>query len=331
MDRHSGQKYKDEGSLRSSCTMRAFVFVLLATVSVHGEAEADPYTVGQVAHGLTNGGVITGVDHGHGVVSGVGAIGNRAIHHLAGVNTVHNVAGVYSGVPVNTVASTVPVYNTHHAINTPAVRTVGVSHVYPNVYSNVYSGLNHVYGKREAEPEAEAEADPLLYNTAVSHGVYPYTAVRAGVTHAVPSVYAGVTHAVPTVTGVTHAVPTVTGVTHAVPAVRALVTPAVPSIHAGVYSPVVRRVGVSSVYPNVYSGLNHVYGKREAEPEAEAEADPLLYNTAVSHGVYPYTAVRAGVTHAVPSVYSGVTHAVPTVTGVTHAVPTVTGVTHAVP
>merc|ERR1719347_2107540 len=277
MDRHSGQKYKDEGSLRSSCTMRAFVFVLLATVSVHGEAEADPYTVGQVAHGLTNGGVITGVDHGHGVVSGVGAIGNRAIHHVAGVNTVHNVAGVYSGVPVNTVASTVPVYNTHHAIATPAVRTVGVSHVYPNVYSNVYSGLNHVYGKREAEPEAEAEADPLLYHTGVSHGVYPYTSVHAGVTHAVP---------------------TVTGVTHAVPAVRALVTPAVPSVHAGVYSPVVRRVGVSSVYPHVYSGLNHVYGKREAEAEAEAEADPQCI----------YTAVCAGVTHAVPSVYAGVTH-----------------------
>merc|ERR1712112_265418 len=225
---------------------RAFVFVLLATVSVHGEAEADPYTVGQVAHGLTNGGVITGVDHGHGVVSGVGAIGNRAIHHVAGVNTVHNVAGVYSGVPVNTVASTVPVYNTHHAIATPAVRTVGVSHVYPNVYSNVYSGLNHVYGKREAEPEAEAEADPLLYHTGVSHGVYPYTAVRAvtGVTHAVPTV-TGVTHAVPAVrAGVTHAVPSVPGVTHAVPAVRAGVTHAVPS---------------------VYSGLNHVYGKREAE------------------------------------------------------------------
>merc|ERR1712080_49163 len=129
-----------------------------------------------------------GVDHGHGVVSGVGAIG---------VNTVHNVAGVYNAVPVNTVASTVPVYNTHHAIATPAVRHVaGVSSVYPNVYSsvypNVYSGVNHVYGKREAE--AEAEAGVVGYHTGVSHGVYPYTAFRAGVTHAVPTV-TGVTHA----------------------------------------------------------------------------------------------------------------------------------------
>merc|ERR1712080_718240 len=176
----------------SRFTMRAFVFVLLATVSVHAEAGADPYTVGQVAHGLTNGGIITGVDHGHGVVSGVGAIGNRAVHHVAGVNTVHNVAGFYIAVPVNTVASTVPVYNTHRAIATPAVRHVaGVSSVYPNVYS----GVNHVYGKREAEAEAEAEAGVVGYHTGVSHGVYPYTAFRAGVTHAVPTV-TGVTHAV---------------------------------------------------------------------------------------------------------------------------------------
>jgi len=257
--------------------MRAFVFVLLATVSVHAEAGADPYTVGQVAHGLTNGGIITGVDHGHGVVAGVGAIGNRAVHHVAGVNTVHNVAGVYNAVPVNTVASTVPVYNTHHAIATPAVRHVaGVSSVYPNVYSsvypNVYSGVNHVYGKREAEAEAEAEAGVVGYHTGVSHGVYPYTAFRAGVTHAVP---------------------TVTGVTHAVP-----------SVHAGVYSPVVRRVGVSSVYPNVYSnmysnvysGLNHVYGKREAE--AEPEANHHFY----SNLYHPYT-TYTGVRNVVPAVY----------------------------
>merc|ERR1712080_346502 len=113
-----------------------------------------------------------------GVVAGVGAIGNRAVHHVAGVNTV---------------PSTVPVYNTHHAIATPAVRHVaGVSSVYPNVYSsmypNVYSGVNYVYGKREAEAEAEADAGVVGYHTGVSHGVYPYTAFRAGVTHAVPTV-----------------------------------------------------------------------------------------------------------------------------------------------
>merc|ERR1712105_295947 len=109
--------------------------------------DADAYTVGQVAHGFTNGGVITGVDYGHGVVSGYGAIGNRPVTH---------VAGVYPARPVHTVAG---VYNTHHAVATPAVHTVAT----PAVHS-VYSGLrHHLYGKREAEAEPEAEADPLLY------------------------------------------------------------------------------------------------------------------------------------------------------------------------
>merc|ERR1712080_413637 len=113
------------------------------------------------------------------------------------------------------------------------------------------------------------------YHTGVSHGVYPYTAFRAGVTHAVP---------------------TVTGVTHAVP-----------SVHAGVYSPVVRRVGVSSVYPNVYSnmysnvysGLNHVYCKREAE--GEPEANHHFY----SNLYHPYT-TYTGVHNVVPAVHAGV-------------------------
>merc|ERR1712180_500018 len=180
------------------CTMRAFVIVLLAAVAVNGDAEAEAYTVGQVAHGFTNGGIVTGVDHGHGVVSGLGAIGNRAVSH---------VAGVYNAHPVNNVAG---VYNT------------------PTVYPNVYTGLNHLYGKREAEPEAEAEP---FHHTGLGH--------VAGVYNSYP---------VSTVAGVTHAVPTVYNT-------------AVPTVHAGVYNthhaiatPVVRRVGVSSVYPSYYSG-----------------------------------------------------------------------------
>merc|ERR1712098_485799 len=55
------------------------------------EADADAYTVGQIAYGLPqhnayatghphNVGVITGVDYGHGRVSGYGAIGNRGYY-----------------------------------------------------------------------------------------------------------------------------------------------------------------------------------------------------------------------------------------------------------
>merc|ERR1711955_99443 len=192
-------------------------------------AEAEAYTVGQVAAGLTNGGIVTGVDHGHGVVSGYGAIGNRAISH---------VAGVYNALPVNNVYNTVPVHNV--------------------------AGVYNLYGKREAEPEAEAEP---FHHTGLGH--------VAGVYNSYP---------VSTVAGVTHAVPTVYNT-------------AVPTVHAGVYNthhaiatPVVRRVGVSSVYPNFYSGLNHVYGKREAEAEPYVYSN--LYNHAgVSHIGYNYPAV----------------------------------------
>merc|ERR1712236_25373 len=62
--------------LSSIITMRAFVLVVLSLAAVH--ADSDAYTIGQVATGHTNGGVVTGVDYGHGLVSGVGALGNRA-------------------------------------------------------------------------------------------------------------------------------------------------------------------------------------------------------------------------------------------------------------
>merc|ERR1712002_120379 len=209
------------------CTMRAFVIVLLAAVAVNAEAEAEAYSVGQVAAGLTKGGVVTGVDHGHGVVSGLGAIGNRAISH---------VAQVYNAHPVNTVYNSVPVHNVAGVYNTPAV------------YSNVYTGWNHLYGKREAEPEAEAE--PFHHHA----GVY--------------------------------------------------------NTHHTIATPVVRRVGVSSVYPNYYSGLNHVYGKREAE------AEPYVYSNLYNHAGY------AGVYNSVPAV-AGVRHSgvynYPAVAGVHHA------------
>merc|ERR1711936_1016823 len=103
---------------QSSQVMRAFAFVLLVAAA-RAEADADAYTVGQVAHGLTSGGVVTGVDYGHGVVSGVGAIGNRA---------------VYAAAPAVHVA-------------TPAVYSGVHSGVYSGIHSaGVYSGLSSIYG-----------------------------------------------------------------------------------------------------------------------------------------------------------------------------------------
>merc|ERR1711990_1292806 len=138
--------------------MRTFAFVLLVAAA-KAEADAEAYTVGQVAHGLTAGGVVTGVDYGHGLVSGVGAAGNRAVY--AAAPAVHHVAtpAVYSAV--------------HHAA--PAV--------YSGVHAGVYSGLNSVYGHYYGK----GEADPLVYTTGVhapvvstySHGVVAAPAVSS--------------------------------------------------------------------------------------------------------------------------------------------------------
>merc|ERR1712243_478576 len=165
------------------CTMRAVVFVLLGAVAINAEAEADPYLV-----------------------------------HHTGVG--HTVPGVY---------------NAH---------VPGVHPAYPGVYSHPYH-LNVMYGKREAE----AEADPLVY----------------GVTHHVPGVHAGVTHV----------------------------------------------AGVHPAYPGVYSHPYHynvMYGKREAEPEAEA--DPLMYHHTGVAGVAGVHPVHTSVYnhHVVPAVHHGVNH-----------------------
>merc|ERR1712179_369853 len=98
------------GVSEADSKMRALAFVLLAAAAINAEAEADAYTIGQLAYDLTNSGVITGVDYNNGVVSGYGAIGHHPITPVSGV------------------------YNVHHTVVTPAVHSV-------------YGG---VYGKSEA-------------------------------------------------------------------------------------------------------------------------------------------------------------------------------------
>merc|ERR1712055_719576 len=173
--------------------MRAFAFVLLAVASAYAEADADAYTIGQVNHGFTHGSIITGVDYGHGAVSGVGAIGNRyavpVVNHATYAGPY--AAGVYSGVH--------------------------------GVYGGIHSGVHgvHAYGKREAE--ADAEADPHFYNGVYGTGVYGHHAGvvghHAGVvsTHSVvPTVHSATVAAVPAVTAVHSAIPAVRTVVPAV-------------------------------------------------------------------------------------------------------------------
>merc|ERR1712142_1166905 len=133
-------------------------------------ADADAYTVGQVAHGLTNGGVVTGVDYGHGVVSGVGAVGNRAVYAAA--------PAVHVAAPAVHTVATPAVYSGAHA----GVYSAGV---YSGLYGNHYG---HYYGKREAEAEPEAEADPLVYTTGVHAPVVASTYAHGVVAPAVSSV-----------------------------------------------------------------------------------------------------------------------------------------------
>merc|ERR1712002_449648 len=116
------------------CTMRAVVLVLLGAVAINAEAEADPLLVHH-----------TGVGH---TVAGVYDAHVPAVHHVAGVHPVHSVA---------------PVAPVVHA---------GVKHV-AGVYSHPFHYNNYIYGKREAE----AEADPLHYTGLVHHtGIHHHIA-----------------------------------------------------------------------------------------------------------------------------------------------------------
>merc|ERR1712105_185558 len=78
------------------------------------DSDSDAYTIGQFAHGHAYG-VVTGVDYGHGRVSGYGAIGNRG---YAGYGGYAGYAGIHAG------------------------------------YGGVYGGYSGHYGKREADSDA---------------------------------------------------------------------------------------------------------------------------------------------------------------------------------
>merc|ERR1711970_1509379 len=202
------------GRLFSNIKMRAFAFVLLAAAAV--VADSDPYTIGQVASGLTHGGVVTGVDYSNGVVSGVGAIGNRAyaghvgyagVGHLGYANHVVAAPSAYSYSPAV------------HAYSTPA-----------------YGYAGHYYGKREAEAEPEADADAYTIGQ-VAVGLPVANAYATGHAHNV-GVVTGTTyaHAAPAVAAYTsYAAPAVAAYAHAAPTVAAYAAPTVGHRYAGHY------------------------------------------------------------------------------------------------
>merc|ERR1711981_255641 len=255
------------GRLFSHIKMRAFAFVLLAVAAVN--ADSDPYTIGQVASGLTHGGVVTGVDYSNGVVSGVGAIGNRAYAGHVGY------AGVGHLGYANHVVAAPSAYS-----YSPAVRA----------YSTPAYGYNgHYYGKREAEAEPEADA-------------YTIGQVAAGLP--VANAYAtGHAHNFGVVTGTTyaHAAPAVAAYTsYAAPAVASYAAPAVAAYAAPTVASYTGVVASPAVH--TYSTLGHrygygYYGKREAEAEPEADA----YTIGQVAAGLPVANAYAGYAHALPT------------------------------
>merc|ERR1711971_135278 len=201
----------------------------------------------------------------------------------------------------------------------PYAGTYGAYGAYSAYRPYAYGG--YYYGKRSAEAEPEAEADPALLYSAYGYGLpyagaygayggyrtygaYPYSygagysygkrsaeaEPEAEADHAV--LYSTASIASPLTTAYTAGVaPLTTAYTHAVAAPLAYthaIAPVATTV-AKTVVPTVAQYTVPSVYSGIYGGYPAVYGKRSAD----AEADPALVYTA---GVAPLTtAYTAGV------------------------------------
>merc|ERR1712024_203641 len=188
---------------QASLNMKAFVIVaLVAAVS----GEADPYTIGQVLAGQTNGGVLTSTTYHGGVkVAGFPYTKVAAVPHTYSYGYPYAYYGKREAEAEPepwTVGQIAAGAHVAEAIKDGRAHNVGVitnAAIAPVAATHVYSAYPYApypvayYGKREAE------ADPaLVYSTGLV-GAYPY-AVGA---HAVT--YAGAPHAVAyTPFGVTH-------------------------------------------------------------------------------------------------------------------------------
>merc|ERR1712172_348756 len=188
---------------QASLNMKAFVIVALVA-AVAGEA--DPYTIGQVLAGQTNGGVITSTTY-HGGVKVAGfpyTTVAAAVPHTYGYPYAYapyaygkreaeaepepwTVGQIAAGAHV---AEAIKDGRPHNVgvITNAAIAPVAATHLVSgySAYPYAYTGYPYhaVYGKREAE------ADPaLVYST----GVVAYHPYALGA-HAVP--YAGAPHAV---------------------------------------------------------------------------------------------------------------------------------------
>merc|ERR1711979_86578 len=202
------------GTVSQAClNMKAFVIVALVA-AVAGEA--DPYTIGQVLAGQTNGGVLTSTTYHGGVkVAGFPYTKVAAVPHTFTYGYPYayygkreaeaepepwTVGQIAAGAHV---AEAIKDGRPHNAgvITNAAIAPVAATHVVSAYagYPYAYSGYPYAYyGKREAE--AEPEADPALVYAGVgampyTYGVLPYAGVHGtNPVHAVAHTAAGLTH-----------------------------------------------------------------------------------------------------------------------------------------
>merc|ERR1712066_244403 len=140
---------------QASRNMKAFVIVALVA-AVAGEA--DPYPIGQVLAGQTNGGVLTSTTY-HGGVKVAGFPYTKAV--LPAVT--------YAGWPY---AHAGVLYGKREAEAEPYYYGYGLG--YHGLGYRLGYGYGHglYYGKREAEAEPKAEAEPYYYGYGLGyHGL----------------------------------------------------------------------------------------------------------------------------------------------------------------
>merc|ERR1711955_56199 len=162
------------------------------------------------------------------------------------------------------------------------VHHTGVKHV-AGVYSHPFHYNNYIYGKREAEAEPEAEADPLVYTNGVVH--------HTGIHH-VAGVYSHPYHynflyGKREAEAEAEADPMMyhhTGVAH---------VGGVHPVHTAVYN--------HHVVPAVHHGVNHVAGVNNA-PVSTVNHVAGVHHVGVGHvaGVHPVHNVVRGVYNTYP-------------------------------
>merc|ERR1712076_146750 len=187
---------------QASLNMKAFVIVaLVAAVS----GEADPYTIGQVLAGQTNGGVLTSTTYHGGVkVAGFPYTKVAAVPHTYTYGYPYAYYGKREAEADPALLYTSGLVGYPYAVGAHAVTYAGAPHAVAHTpfgtthSSNVGICTNVSGAVVPCRRKREADADPaLVYAGAVpyTYGVLPYAGVHGtNPVHAVAHTAAGLTH-----------------------------------------------------------------------------------------------------------------------------------------